>query len=190
MIIDGTYLNIMKPMVAVGGEMIASDVIVPGAVTTLKDPNADLRAISTNIDLVSGMNTLEKVESSVTESAADNEIAGQANGASPGAYEISRIETKAATALGLFVKMRSNHIRDFGKLRMNDILQYMTVPEVSKIEDNAPLVYRTFLLPDKHSAHRSKTRKIKFDGNLESEDITEARVSQNSHLIFLKNRVA
>ena len=58
MIIDGTYLNIMKPMVNTGGEMISSDVIVPGAVTTLKDPNADLRAINTNIDLVSGMNTL------------------------------------------------------------------------------------------------------------------------------------
>lgn len=173
MIIDGTYLNIMKPMVAVGGEMIASDVIVPGAVTTLKDPNADLRAISTNIDLVSGMNTLEKVESSITESAADQEQIKNPNGASPGAYEISRIEAQAATALGLFVKMRSQHIREFGLLRISDILQHMTVPEVSDIEDDDALVYKTFLLPDKHSAHRSKTRKIKFDGNMETKDITE-----------------
>jgi len=46
MVIDGTYLSIFKPMVNVGGEIIASDVIVPGAVTTLSDPNADLRAIN------------------------------------------------------------------------------------------------------------------------------------------------
>ncbi len=173
MIIDGTYLNIMKPMVAVGGEMIQSDVIVPGAVTTLKDPNADLRAISTNIDLISGMNTLEKVEASITESAADTEQIKNPNGASPGAYEISRIEAQAATALGLFVKMRSQHIREFGALRISDIIQHLTVPEVTDITGDAPLVYKTFLLPDKHSVHRSKTRKIKFDGTMDTGNITD-----------------
>lgn len=173
MIIDGTYLNIMKPMVNTGGEMIASDVIVPGAVTTLKDPNADLRAISTNIDLVSGMNTLEKVEASLTESSADQEQMQNPNGASPGAYQISRIENKASLTLGLFVKMIMEHVKQYGYLRISDILQYLTIPEVSDIEDDAALVYKTFLLPDKHSVGRSKTRKITFDINLPDKPITE-----------------
>lgn len=174
MIIDGTYLNIMKPMVNVGGEAISADVIVPGAVTTLKDPDADLRAINTNIDLTSGMNTLEKVEASVTESAADQQQIKNPNGASPGAYEISRIESKAETVLGLFVKMISDHVKQYGKLRISDIIQHMTVPEVSKIEDNDALIYRTFLMPDRHAANRSKTRKIKFDGKLDTEGLTES----------------
>lgn len=173
MIIDGTYLSIMKPMVSVGGEIIASDVLVPGAVTTLKDTNADIRPINTQIDLRSGMDTLAKVEDSISESSSSDIQGGQPSGGSPTAYEISKEEQNAATVLGLFVKMISDHVRQHGNLRKNDVLQYLTIPEVSAIEDDASLVYKTFLMPEKHSVGRSKTRKLKFDISLPSEPITE-----------------
>jgi hypothetical protein len=50
----------------VGGEIIASDVIVPGAVTTLSDPNADLRAINLGpaSDTSRSIETLNLVEKS------------------------------------------------------------------------------------------------------------------------------
>ncbi len=80
MVIDGTYLSIFKPMVNVGGEIIASDVIVPGAVTTLSDPSADLRAINVGSDLKSGLETLSVVEKSINESSQEPLQEGQDQG--------------------------------------------------------------------------------------------------------------
>lgn len=173
MIIDGTYLSIMKPMVNVGGETIASDVIVPGAVTTLSSADADLRPINTSIDLNGGMKTLEKVEESISESSQSNLQDGQNTKGDVTAYQISKMEANAATVLGLFVKMISEHVKQYGRLRLNDIVQYLTIPEVSQIEDDAPLVYRTFLMPEKHATGRSKTRKIQFDGEMNDTPVSE-----------------
>jgi len=129
MIIDGTYLSIFKPMVNVGGEIIASDVIVPGAVTTFSDPNSDLRAINVGSDLKSGMETLAVVEKSINESSQEPFQAGvdEKQGGTT-AYEISRLEQNANTVLGLFLQMIAKHVKDYGKLRVGDILQYLTLP--------------------------------------------------------------
>lgn len=146
MVIDGTYLSIFKPMVAVGGEIIASDVIVPGAVTTLSDPNADLRAINVGSDLKSGLETLQVVEQSITETAADQQASQPADGSTPTAYQISVIEQNATTMLGLFLQMIAKHVRDFGSLRMGDIVQYLTLPNVVDVTGDAELTYKTFAL--------------------------------------------
>lgn len=169
MIIDGTYLEVMKPMLNVGQEMIASDVVVPGAVTTLSDPNAKLSPIfGQPINLRSGMDTLNTVEESISETSADNLQSGQPQGGSQTAYEISRQEQNAATVLGLFIQMIGQHVKEFGKLRLGDILQYLTIAETDKIEANKDLTYKTFLLHDKQSGGGTKTRKIKFDASMSS----------------------
>ncbi len=167
MVIDETYLSIFKPMVNVGGEIIASDVIVPGAVTTLSSPDADLRAINVGSDLKSGLETLSVVEQSINESSQEPLQSGQDN--LPGgttAYEISRLEANANTVLGLFLQMIAKHVRDFGKLRLGDILQYVTVPEIMAVEDDAELVYKTLFVKGGKS---SKNKKIVFDAELPDE---------------------
>lgn len=165
MVIDGTYLSIFKPMVNVGGEIIASDVIVPGAVTTLSDPNADLRAINVGSDLKSGLETLNVVEQSINESSQEPLQGGAAEGGTQTAYEISRLEQNANTVLGLFLQMIAKHVKDYGKLRMGDIIQYLTVPEVAEITGAPELTYKTFFLkaPPKGGA---KNKKIEFDSSL------------------------
>ena len=172
MIIDGTYLNLMPPMVAISDEIIGSDVIVPGVVTTFADPKSDLRPITTANNLKAGMDTLFKVDESINQSSESPLLQGQNQGGTQTAYEISRQEQNAATVLGLFIKMISQHVKDYGKLRLGDILQYMTLPEVEKIVDNAPLVYKTFLLQNKTQQGKIKTRKIKFDSEMPSEELT------------------
>ncbi len=171
MVIDGTFLSIFKPMVNVGGEIIASDVIVPGAVTTLSDPNADLRAINVGSDLKAGLETLSVVEKSINESSQEPLQQGQdANAGGTTAYEISRLEANANTVLGLFLQMIAKHVRDFGKLRLGDIVQYMTVPEVLEIEGSADadLVYKTFFLKG-GKATGGQNKKIEFDNELPDE---------------------
>lgn len=166
MIIDRTYLDTFKPMVNVGGEIIASDVIVPGAVTTLSSPDADLRAINmgTNADVSSAIESMSLVEKSLNESSQEPLQSGQPDSGSQTAYEISRLEQNANTVLGLFLQMIAKHVKDFGKLRLGDIVQYLTVPEVAEITGNPQLAYKTFFL--KGADEGSKSKKIEFDLNM------------------------
>ncbi len=183
MVIDGTYLSIFKPMVNVGGEIIASDVIVPGAVTTLSDPNADLRAINVGSDLKSGYETLSLVEKSINESSQEPLQQGQdESAAGTTAYEISRLEANANTILGLFLQMIAKHVKDFGKLRLGDILQYLTVPEVLKIEDDPELVYKTFFVNGKGAG---KNKKIQLDKEMPDE-MTDEEYMQGSYDLLIE----
>lgn len=163
MIIDGTYLNVMPPMVAVGGEVIGSDVIIPGMVTTLTDKESDLRPVKLSENLAAGMNTLLAVEQSVNETIQEPNLSG---GAHQTAYALSLKDKEYSTMLGLFIKMLSDFVRQYGKLRLGDILQYMTIADASKIEGDNDLVYRTFLLHGKENSGRSKSRKIQFDATM------------------------
>lgn len=170
MVIDGTFLSIFKPMVNVGGEIIASDVIVPGAVTTLSSPDADLRAINVGSDLKSGLETLQVVEQSITETAADQQATAPSDGSSQTAYQISVIEQNANTVLGLFLQMISKHVKDFGKLRVGDIVQYLTLPEVMEITGNPELTYKTFALKPQAKGV-GQPRQIRFENDM-PENIT------------------
>lgn len=181
MIIDGTYLNLMPPMINQGGEIIGSDVIVPGAVTTLSDPNADLKAITLSTNLKAGQDALFKVEESLRESSEDPIMQGQQQSGSQTAYEISRIEQNASTVLGLFVQMISDHVKQFGRLRIGDILQYLTIANVESIEDNPELVYKTFLLHAKQGKGRDRNRKIQFDSTLPDQEISGDQYKQLSY---------
>lgn len=186
MIIDGTYLQIFPAMVQTGGEMIGADVIVPGAVTNLNDPNADLRAVqSTNPQgLKIGFDTLQAVDESLQDSASNpqDSTADQPSGTT--AYEISRIEQNAATVLGLFIKMISKYVKEYGTLRMGDIIQYLTIADVDKITDNPELVYKTFLLHDKQTNGKAKSRKIQFTNDMPEEELTEGESLQHSYNVL------
>ena len=164
MIIDGTYLNIMPPMINVGGEAITSDVIIPGAVTTFSSPDADLKVIQTTDGqrLKTSMDTLFKVNESINESSLDPNMEGQQNKGNQTAYEISRQEQNASTILGLFVKMISQHVKDFGRLRLGDIIQYLTIADVDKVEENTELIYKSFVVSNRNSEGKTRSRQIKF----------------------------
>jgi hypothetical protein len=184
MIIDGTYLQIMPPMVNQGAEAITSDVIVPGSVTNLATPGAQLNAIMPKSDLKAGLESLQKVEDSLNESSQSETEQGQKNPTPTTAYEISRIEQNAATVLGLFIQMIAQHVRDFGKLRLGDILQYLTIADAENISDDKPLVYKTFLMHDKKSEGTTKNRKIKFDDTLPDEPISGEKALGMSYYIL------
>lgn len=185
MVIDGTYLSIFKPMVNVGGEIIASDVIVPGAVTTLSDPNADLRAINVGSDLKAGLETLAVVEESINESSQEPLQQGEGEPGGTTAYEISRLEANANTVLGLFLQMIAKHVKDFGKLRLGDILQYLTVPDVAQIEGNPELVYKTFFVTGKGT---DKNKQIKMDKSMPDEMTMEEYQNASWDLLAEEDR--
>lgn len=169
MIIDGTYLAIMPPMINLGGEIITSDVVAPGNVTTFSDPNSDLKPlVVASENLKAGFDALFKVEQNINDDAFSALQQGDMpeGGGNMPAYNMSQIEANAKILLGPFLDMVGRYVKQMGRLRIGDIKQYLTLPEVQAIEGsgNADLIYKTFFL------HANKSRKggksIKFDGNM------------------------
>lgn len=164
MIIDGTYLQLMPPVAIFGADEVDSSIIAPGAVTTFTDKDTKLQAIGAGNNLSAGFNTIQKVEASMSESSQDIAQAGQSAPGAQTAFEISRLEQNARTILGLFGKMVSFMVEDWGELRMGDIVQHMTVAQSSEVVDNSTrLKFRNFLIPERQIEGRTKTRRIEFD---------------------------
>ncbi len=181
MITDGTYLNVIPPMIAISDNIVDTSVVVPGLVTTFSSPNSQLNPLNTGNNLTAGMNMLTEVQEKIGETAGDTSIdQSLQDHTDPTAYAISRVEARAATVLGLFVKMVAKHVKDYGTLRMGDITQYLTLPEVELIEDNAPLVYKTFLLRSKKDTGKKRGKKIMFDTSIPTENEThDARLKRS-----------
>lgn len=182
MIIDGTYMQIMPPAVVFGNEEVSSDVMAPGIITTISsdNPNASFQTLATNNNLVAGMNTMQKVESSISESSSDDLQSGKAIQGSQTAFEISRLEQNARVMFGLFAKMIGFMVRDFGTLRVGDVLQFVTVGDAMELEsDEGVMRFKNFVLPEKMVDGKMKTRVIKFDGEMPDE-MTEEEADERS----------
>jgi hypothetical protein len=188
MVIDGTYLSIFKPMVNVGGEIIASDVIVPGAVTTFSDPNSDLRAINVGADLKDGLATLSEVEQSINDSS-DGSLAQnpQQPNQDTTAYQISVMQQNANTTLGNFIQMISKHVVDFGKLRLGDILQYITLPDITKIDADSELTYKTIFMKG-DSKEGGNNKKLSFDTNIPDDMSEEEKLDASYEILDEENQ--
>lgn len=184
MIIDGSYLAIMPPMVNVGGEIIESDVIVPGRVTTFSSPDADMKPLAVQSEnLKAGFDALQKVETDINEDAFNPMQQGDMpdGGGNMPAYNMSKLEANAKILLGPFLDMVGRYVKQMGRLRIGDIKQHLTLPEVTAIEGsaNADLIYKTFILPGGKS--NKKTRKIKFTLDMPTEPQTEAESLKQSY---------
>lgn len=183
MISDGTKLNLFPPTVTSGSDKAGIDVVVPGLNLAFSDKDVKINPIKTadasSINVA--MQTLDKIEQSIHESSQDSIQQGQQKPGGPPstAYEISRIEQNADTVLGLTIKFFTfMHVIPFGELLVNDILQYLTLPDAEKITgDKGGLLYKTFYT--KEPGKTGKQNKIMFDGAM-PDSMTEDEKMQMS----------
>lgn len=182
--IDGEYLKRFPPVITTGSDKVGADVFVPGLNLAFADQDVKIAPIANVVgESNSIMNALEKVESSVSESSQGSVQQGQETPGTPStAYEISRIETNAATVLGLSMKfMAGSHIIPYGKLLVSDVLQYMTVVDAKKITGDSGLVYKTFYA--KEPGSMGKQNKITFDANMPDEMTEDEKMEMSFALL-------
>lgn len=154
-LIDGTLLSIMPPVAISGTDnTVDSTVLSPGSVTTFSSPDTRTQVVGPTPNLNAGFTMLAKVEESIDQSSATPLQQGIASGGTQTAYEISKLEANAGTVLGLYTKMISDFVLQYGELRKNDILQYQTVADINAIVDNNELVYNTFLVKTDTGTHK------------------------------------
>ncbi len=82
--------------------------------------------------------------------------------------------------------MISKHVKDFGRLRMGDILQHVTAPEVLQVVDDAELVYKTLFVKPVGSG---KGRQIQFDGDM-ADEISDDEYMNQSYDLLIKEQEA
>ncbi len=182
MLADGTYLQVMPPAVIFGTEEIRAGIIAPGMVTAIADadPKSSFQTIQTNNNLSAAFNLLQKVEGSMSESSTEGLQGGQNGSSGQTAYEISRLEQNARVMLGLFGKMIGFLVQDFGILRVSDVLQFLTVGEASQLVGDAnQMKFRKFVMPDRESKGKRRTRRIEFTDELPDE-MTDEDVAAES----------
>lgn len=178
MLMDGSYLAMMPPVINVGGEVIASDVIAPGKVTTLSDSNSSMTPLLIQSqNLKAGFDALLEVEKNITDDAFQPLQQGDQVPANTAALTVAAMEKNAKLMMGPFLQMTGEYVRQMGRLRIGDIKQYMTLPQVAAIEGSAndDLVYKTFMLPS--NASRSKGKKIAF-----TDGMPESPIPKSQHL--------
>lgn len=164
---DGSVLNLYPPTVTSGSDKVGVDVMVPGLNLAFADKEVKVSSLNTVTDqaLQTAMKTMDKVETSISESSADPVQQGQSPEGPPStAYEISRIEQNAATVMGFSMQFSMQHAIDYGKLVISDILQYLTLADAEKITGERGLVYKTFIASDPSQPGRKN--KVQFDANL------------------------
>jgi len=173
MILDGSFLSLMPPAVVFGSEEVDSSIITPGTVTTFKnDTRVDMLPVGQNVN--TGLNALREVERSLSESSVSQQLQGMSQSGTQTAFEIARLEQNAKQMLGLFGKMISFLVKDFGNLRIKTILQHMTVGEVMDISGGEKrLKFRQILRPEKVVDGQKKTTEIRFDMDVPEEPMDE-----------------
>lgn len=181
MIIDKTYLDTFPPLINRGGEAIRSNVWIPGASVTLSSAQANVEPLQMSAAnaLQGALQTLETVETSINESSTTPLQQGNNQSGNQTAYEISLQQQNANTILGPFITMIGSYIFQFGTLRISDIIQHLTVPEVLEAEGDPELVYKSFLLSDKTGNHK----KVEFDYTL-PEQMTDQEKLDKSYEIL------
>lgn len=168
LVLDGSFLSIMPSAAIFGEEIIDSNVVAPGSITTFTDPNTRMEVFTPKGDLSVGYNLINTIENSMTE--ASQSAASGAGLPNRTAYEVATLEENARVQLGLFGKMIAKFVKDWGELKLCDIVKHLTVGQVQELNTGSPLKYKTLLLNDENS---DKTTKVEFRSDLPEEPITE-----------------
>ena len=162
MVIDGTFLSVMPPVNVFGSEEQSASVVYPGAVNYFsQEAKTEVMDIGRNIN--AGMNTINMVEHSISQSSQDDTRMGISASGSQTAFEISRMEQNAAVQLGLFGKMIGFFVRDLSELLIDDIILHLTVAQTNELlGGEIRMKYNTFLIKEKSEGGKKAKKKIEF----------------------------
>lgn len=193
MILDGTFLSIMPPVNVFGSEEQDASVVYPGAVNYFsKEAKSEVMNIGQNVGM--GLNTLQLVERSMSQSSQDDTRIGIATPTGRTAFEISRMEENAQIQLGLFGKMIGFLVKDICELIIDDIILHLTVGHINEvIGDEVRLKYNTFLIKQKSEGGRQIKKKIEFteeamgDVDIQSKQLELLKREEGNSRILLVN---
>lgn len=162
-LVDGAILDTMKPMKYVGKDVIGSDVIIPGATVNMRDPESRLDPLLPPLQTGNLLNAMMQVEKSLDQTA-NTQAVPQNRPGNVTAYEMNLREQQLQQDLGPFYSELVGASVQLTRLVEGDVLQYMTVADISQTQGaKSGLRYKSFLVDLKDSQSKAKRRKVQFE---------------------------
>lgn len=162
-LVDGAILDTMKPMKYVGSDTIGSDVIIPGATVTMRDPQARLDPLLPPLQTGNLLNAMAQVEKSIDQTA-NTQAAPSERVGGVTAYEMGLREQQVQRDLGPFYAELIGASVQMTRLVLGDVLQHMTSADVGRMQgQKAGLRYRSFTTDLGVSENGAKRRTVRFE---------------------------
>lgn len=181
MLFDASALALSPPMLTFGDEAVGSNIMAPGMSTSLAG-DAKVTALAPGSNMQAGINMLNIVEKSMNETSVDPMMSGIGAPGNKTAEQISFLQQNSLVTMGLFKQMLGFAVYDFTKLRIGDVLQYMTVGDVMETGSEATVLkFKSFVLSNKIIDGKKKSRKITFNPDIfGKEEVTQADYEKKS----------
>lgn len=187
MVMDGTFLQVMPPIISFGGARIDQSIVFPARVTNFENTDAKIDSPIRGANIAAGWNAISALEKSIAENSQDTLQQGVQGGGGRTAYEISRLEENAKVQLGLFGKMIGYLVKQVGELMCDLIILHQTVGEVEQIVAGVPrMKFRSFLVPNQVEDGKRVKKKIEFRGELIGSTMSKKEAMKKSFYLLEK----
>ena len=170
-LLDAMYENTMNrealdldPPVAISGaDSFDSDVVIPGGVFTLENPEAEIRPVLAP-NRTSGYQAIREVEKSISENTISDVAGGALPDADQKAYNVARAEQNTNKMLKGSFRSTADSVLQYGYLMIDIALQHLTTAQLDEITGAES--YRPFVLEDQTVNGKKVTKTILFDASL------------------------
>lgn len=160
MLLDGTALDVMKPIFGTGIAKMDTTVMVPGAFIGMP-PGANVVPYSQGPNLAAAYQAIAQAKEDMSESTQDKIMQGSVEKGIT-AYATSQAEKNARIFLGVFGLMIAKLVQDIGDLTVDCIIQHATVGDVDRTTpENFAMKYKTYLSKGKERG-KNVTNRIEF----------------------------
>lgn len=184
-LVDGTYLDVIKPLFVSGVTKVDSTVMVPGNTVGIPK-DAQVTPYQLGPNLSGAMVAMQKQEGDMGESTLASIMTGQTGDPREKAFTVNAAMQNAKIMLGLFSLMLADLVRQVGELTMDIIILNTTTGELdASVPEEIAMKYRTFLAKSKEHGG-DITHKIVFTDKYLGRKMTEAQVRKREFELFEK----
>lgn len=182
LIVDGTKLDVRKPIFLSGVGKMDSTVMVPGATVTMP-AGSNMNAYSLGPNLAAAYKVIVDATQDMSESTQDKVMQGSTE---PGvtATQTMVAQKQARIFLGVFGLMMANLIKQIGELTMDCIIQHATIGELdATIPEALRMKYKTFLAKGKEKG-RNVTNRIVFTDRFMGRELSREEATRREWQLF------
>lgn len=182
MLLDGTALDVMKPIFGTGIAKMDTTVIAPGAFVGMP-MGANVTPYQLGPNLAAAYNAVNQAKEDMSDSTQDKIMTG---GAEPGvtAYATSQAEQNARVFLGNFGTLLAKLVSDIGELTVDIVVAHTTVGELDQtVPEAMAMKYKTVLAKGKEKG-KNVTNRIMFTDKYMGRNMSEEEVKEREWELF------
>ena len=169
------FLEAEMPIAISGSDQIDSEVVFPGSVVTMEDPNSKATNLLPNGNLNALAQAMKMTKDSVDDATTDPIAGGQVPTGSPTAYSIAQAQQNARKMIGAAAKSVAESVVKYGDLMKDIAISHVTAPQAQDmIGGQLGLKYRSFLIDGKGGPDGGASRVVKLDPELIGASMTPA----------------